>query len=314
MDRHAAATRLQAHARGRRERVAFQSARGSLVRLQAWVRGELQRKRYRQDRKVTRDLSAILYYRSAVTPAALDWRLEGLQARHDRVAVLACAGVACMVVMSELVYDAWKAHVMENLDGDPPSSAGITACRWLIFLTTALLQWALVEYHRFLHRSRKSLFGAEPLFWDSAASWARDACAFGVHPFVPVPGLPRTGAWRLRTATDTEFGVAYYGVEDLFAVVSVLMLFRVPLVLLRRLWLQSKALRLKSRFLARATRIDLSARLAVRVAMRDGAVGFLTSAGLLALACLGYSYYVFERETAFLAGLLDPQGHDPFSS
>lgn len=83
-------------------------------------------------------------------------------------------------------------------------------------------------------------------------------------------------------------GIRYLGVEDLFVIVSVIMFLRVPLVLFRRLWLHSKANRMKARFLARSYHIDLSLQLAIRVEMRDTGVQFLLSVTLAAVFCFGY--------------------------
>jgi hypothetical protein len=133
-------------------------------------------------------------------------------------------------------------------------------------------------------------------------------------------GIASEQAWRLRTSSNTEgglrdvLGIQYVGIEDLFVIVSVGMFGRVPLVLLRRLWLHSKAIKMKARFLARSYHINLSLQLAIRVTMRDEGVRFLLYVGLLAVFCCAYVYYVLEREYAFLLHLAGADGYDPFTS
>ena len=126
-------------------------------------------------------------------------------------------------------------------------------------------------------------------------------------------------AWKIRTSSSAAglrdtLGIQYVGIEDLFVIISVLMFLRVPLLVFRRLWLHSKAVRMKARFLARSSHIDLSLQLAIRVEMRDEGVRFLLWVGLVAVLCFGYVYYVLEREYAFLTRVDGADSYDAFVS
>lgn len=142
----------------------------------------------------------------------------------------------------------------------------------------------------------------------------RDMLILGIHPFVDAGGLVPVERWRIETDIADVVGIAYVGVEDMFVVVSVLMFLRLPLVLARSLWLHSKAMRMKARFLARSSHIEQSLRFATRVVMRDYAVTFLLAVGFVSLITFGYIYYVFEREQAYRVRFDTPELHDPFSS
>ncbi|KAJ1627742.1 hypothetical protein T492DRAFT_876225 [Pavlovales sp. CCMP2436] len=86
--RDRAALRLQSKFRQRKERRRYIRLRRSIVRFQATSRGYMLRKgkvlEVRKEIKVTREVRKAAY-KSMISGGRLDWRLESLQVRHQRV-------------------------------------------------------------------------------------------------------------------------------------------------------------------------------------------------------------------------------------
>jgi len=321
--RDRAALRLQSKFRQRKERRRYIRLRRSIVRFQATSRGYMLRKgkvlEVRKEIKVTREVRKAAY-KSMISGGRLDWRLESLQTKHKRITYLALGGLLLMIVVNELVYADWKSLQTGN---DEAYHEVIIVLRALLFASTAFLCMLLIDYHRLFFTSSKQLFGYQHDKFDYFVMvLARDVILCAVHPFVRFPSLnigQIPDDWKFKTSQDPAglsnlLGIQYVGIEDLFVIVSVAMFLRVPLMLFRRLWLHSKSLKLKARFLARSYHIDLSLQLAIRVTMRDDGVAFLLGVSILSVFCFSYVYYVLERQYAFLDALNNSDGYDTFVS
>lgn len=314
-----AAIVLQSRFRARATRRRYARVRKILVHLQAAQRGMQVRKTKplevkAEDKKRREGHKAV--YKSTISSHSLDWRLESLTLKHERITLVALGGVATMVVVSELAYDDWKAALTE---APLRFTEALTALRYVLLVQTLLVEAMLLDYHRSMWASLKPLFGSRPPLPDYALLVARDLLVCAVFP-CPDRGLADSiRQWVWGTGAESgylvgELGLGFLGVEDMFAIVSVAMFARVPLCLFRRLWLRSKAIKLKARFLARSYHLDLNLRLAIRVAMRDQGVSFLLTVGVTAVGIFGYVYYVLERQQAYAVRFDSPDSYNPFIS
>jgi len=307
--RERAAIILQTRYRGKRDRRNFQRMRKALVKLQARVRGSIVRKKGLQEQRTK--MGAVNLYRSFVSNGSLDWRLESLQRKHRLISLIALGGLGAMILVMELIYADWQVRVT-GADSDFDFEWYLFVLRWGTLISTVVLEVLVLDYHRFMFQSSKALTGSHKIPQDFVWGVVLDMMVCAFHPFVEVGGLLPSDEWRADGAASyaREAGMSFLGVEDVLALLAVLMFLRLPLVCLRHLWLHSKAMRMKARFLARSSHIDVSLLFALRVVMRDHAVAFLLIAGTISAFAFGYVYYIFERENAFLEGLNNPEGHD----
>jgi hypothetical protein len=84
-------------------------------------------------------------YKSQVTSRTLDWRLESLKTKHDRISALALGGVVCVIFINELVYIDWKASLLGEEERFDEIVLTLRVC---LLASTLALELLLIDYHR----------------------------------------------------------------------------------------------------------------------------------------------------------------------